>query len=67
MTHGLHHFILRMGLEGGVARWYWTTISHFGLENQKSRLQVIWAKLTWRQQHRYCHLGNQCTITCNKI
>jgi len=32
MTHDswpLHHFILRMGLGGGVAWWYWTTLSVF--------------------------------------
>jgi len=39
--------------------------SHLDDDDQ---IQVIWAKLTWRAtaQHRFCHLGNQCTAF-NKI
>jgi len=36
----LHHFILRMGREGGVAWWYWTTLSVLIAKICKSKLSL---------------------------
>ena len=36
----LHHFILRMGLEGSVAWWYLTTLSVLRTKNRRPRLKL---------------------------
>jgi len=36
-THAHCHYILRMGLGGGVARWYWTTLSVIGRDSKNNR------------------------------
>ena len=39
----IHHFILRMGLGGGVAWWYWTTLSVLRATNCTLKLSLqLW-------------------------
>ena len=46
MTHEpwpLHHFILRMGIGGGVAWWYWTILSVLRAKNRRLKLSLqLW-------------------------